>query len=172
MPTPTLKALTTLLTLAVCTGCQARPPNSVEPVVHFAGLAFTLPAQPMVIATANQRADFLVVKYSTEPGRDYVAFSQEARIDNSCPSEAFFQAVLKPAQNTTCDHQAVAIFTQQFAHKYPAQHWFSAEHNAYYFQTDDQRKFVFIPLSADKLLKIDSDFLSEQQLRSLLGGSD
>lgn len=164
--------ITVLLTLALCTGCQAQPANSVEPVVHFAGLAFTLPAQPMMIATANQRADFLVVKYSTEPGRDYVAFSQETRIDNSCPSEAFFQAVLKPAQNTACDRQAVSIFTEQFAHQYPAQHWSGAERDAYYFQTDDQRKFVFIPLSADKLLKIDSDFLSQQQLRSLLGGSD
>lgn len=101
-----------------------------------------------------------------------MAFSQEARIDNSCSSEAFFQAVLKPAQNTACDRQAAAIFTQQFAHQYPAQRWSGAEHNAYYFQTDDQRKFVFIPLSADKLLKIDSDFLSKQQLRGLLGGSD
>lgn len=161
-----------LLTLALCTDCQARPSNRVEPVVHFAGLAFTLPAQPMIMATANKRADFLVVEYSAEPGRDYVAFSQEARIDNSCSSEAFFQAVLKPAQNTACDRQAVAIFSQQFAHQYPAQRGSGAERDAYYFQTDDQRKFVFIPLSADKLLKIDSDFLSEQQLRGLVGNGE
>lgn len=161
-----------LLTLALCTGCQSWLKPLPEPTVLFAGLAFTLPAQPMMMATANKRADFLVVKYNAEPGRDYVAFSQEAQIDNSCSSEAFFQAVLKPAQNTACDRQAVAIFTQQFAHQYPAQHWSSAERNAYYFQTDDQRKFVFIPLSADKLLKIDSDFLSEQQLRGLLSGRD
>lgn len=80
--------------------------------------------------------------------------------------------MLKPAQNTACDRQAVAIFTQQFAHQYPAQHWSGAERNTYYFQTDEQRKFVFIPLSADKLLKIGSDFLSEQQLRGLVGNGE
>ena len=50
--------------------------------------------------------------------------------------------------------------------------WPSAKHNAYYFQTNDQRQFVSIPLAADQLLKIDSDFFSKQQLRDLVGYSD
>ena len=161
-----------LLALICCTGCQPSRPDHPEPRVLFAGLSFSLPAQPKVIAMPNGRGDFLVFKYSNQRGKDYLAFSQEAVIDKSCSSEAFFQAVVNPAANTLCNSHAVTAFTQQFADQYPAELWPSAKHSAYYFQTNDQRQFVFIPLAADQLLKIDSDFFSKQQLRDLVGHSD
>lgn len=120
----------------------------------------------------NGRGDFLVFKYSNQRGKDYLAFSQEAVIDKSCSSEAFFQAVVNPAAHSLCNTHAVTVFTQQFADQYPAEFWHSAKHSAYYFQANDQRRFVFIPLAADKLLKIDSDFFSKQQLRDLVGKGD
>lgn len=171
-----LRCLTVLmpivLGLVLNTGCQPLRPDHPEPTVLFAGLSFSLPAQPQVIAMPNGRGDFLVFKYSNQRGKDYLAFSQEAVLDNSCSSEAFFQAVVNPAAHSLCNAQAVRVFTQQFADQYPAELWPSAKHSAYYFQTHDQRQFVFIPLAADKLLKIDSDFFSKQQLRDLVGHSD
>ena len=161
-----------MLSVAICTGCQTTQINNHEPTVHFAGLSFSLPAQPKVIAMPNGRGDFLVFKYSNQRGKDYLAFSQEAVLDNSCSSEAFFQAVVNPAAHSLCNAQAVRVFTQQFADQYPAEFWPSAKHNAYYFQSNDQRRFVFIALAADQLLKIDSDFFSKQQLRDLVGHSD
>ena len=161
-----------VLGLVLSTDCQPLRPDHPEPTVLFAGLSFSLPAQPKVIAMPNGRGDFLVFKYSNQRGKDYLAFSQEAVLDNSCSSEAFFQAVVNPAAHSLCNAQAVRVFTQQFADQYPAELWPSAKHNAYYFQSNDQRWFVFIPLAADKLLKIDSDFFSKQQLRDLVGYSD
>lgn len=161
-----------VLGLVLSTGCQPLRPDHPEPRVLFAGLSFSLPAQPKVIAMPNGRGDFLVFKYSNQRGKDYLAFSQEAVLDNSCSSEAFFQAVVNPAAHSLCNAQAVRVFTQQFADQYSAELWPSAKHNAYYFQTNDQRRFVFIPLVADQLLKIDSDFFSKQQLRDLVGYSD
>lgn len=161
-----------VLGLVLSTGCQPLRPDHPEPTVLFAGLSFSLPAQPKVIAMPNGRGDFLVFKYSNQRGKDYLAFSQEAVLDNSCSSEAFFQAVVNPAAHSLCNSHAVTAFTQQFADQYPAELWPSAKHNAYYFQTNDQRQFVFIPLAADQLLKIDSDFFSKQQLRDLVGRSD
>lgn len=161
-----------LLGLIFSTGCQPSRPDHPEPRVLFAGLSFSLPAQPKVIAMPNGRENFLLFKYSDQPSRGYVAFSQEAAIDESCSSEEFFQAAVNPDQNTLCNSHAVTAFTQQFADQYPAELWPSAKHSAYYFQTNDQRQFVFIPLAADKLLKIDSDFFSKQQLRDLVGHSD
>lgn len=156
------------LFLVFSTGCQPWPKPHPQPTVLFAGLSFSLPAQPKVIAMPNGRESFLLFKYSDQPSRDYVAFSLEAAIDESCSSEEFFQTVVKPDQNTLCDPHAIMVFTQQFADQYPAELW----HSAYYFQTNDQRRFVFIPLAADKLLKIDSDFFSKQQLRDLVEHSD
>lgn len=168
-----LKALMPIvLGLVLSTGCQPLRPDHPEPRVLFAGLSFSLPAQPKVIAMPNGRGDFLMFKYSNQRGKDYLAFSQEAVLDNSCSSEAFFQAVVNPAAHSLCNAQAVRVFTQQFADQYPAELWPSAKHNAYYFQSNDQRRFVFIPLAADQLLKIDSDFFSKQQLRDLVGYSD
>ena len=161
-----------VLGLVLSTGCQPSRPDHPEPRVLFAGLSFSLPAQPKVIAMPNGRGDFLVFKYSNQRGKDYLAFSQEAVIDKSCSSEEFFQAVVNPDPNTLCNSHAVTAFTQQFADQYPAELWPSAKHNAYYFQTNDQHQFVFIPLAADQLLKIDSDFFSKQQLRDLVGHSD
>lgn len=161
-----------LLALLFCTGCQPSRQDYPEPTVLFAGLSFSLPAQPKVIAMPNGRGDFLVFKYSNQRGKDYLAFSQETVLDNSCSSEAFFQAVVNPAAHSLCNAQAVRVFTQQFADQYPAELWPSAKHNAYYFQSNDQRRFVFIALAADQLLKIDSDFFSKQQLRDLVGHSD
>lgn len=161
-----------VLGLVLSTGCQPLRPDHPEPRVLFAGLSFSLPAQPKVIAMPNGRGDFLVFKYSNQRGKDYLAFSQEAVLDNSCSSEAFFQAVVNPTVHSLCNAQAVRVFTQQFADQYPAELWPSAKHSAYYFQTNDQRRFVFIPLAADQLLKIDSDFFSKQQLRDLVGHSD
>ena len=161
-----------VLGLVLSTGCQPLRPDHPEPTVLFAGLSFSLPAQPKVIAMPNGRGDFLVFKYSNQRGKDYLAFSQEAVLDNSCSSEAFFQAVVNPAAHSLCNSHAVTAFTQQFADQYSAELWPSAKHNAYYFQSNDQRQFVFIPLAADKLLKIDSDFFSKQQMRDLVGHSD
>ena len=161
-----------LLALIFCTGCQSSRPDNPEPTVLFAGLSFSLPAQPQAIAMPNGRGDFLVFKYSNQRGKDYLAFSQEAVIDNSCSSEAFFQAVVNPTEHSLCNTQAVRVFTQQFADQYSAEFWPSAKHNAYYFLSNDQRRFVFIPLAADQLLKIDSDFFSKQQLRGLVGHGD
>lgn len=175
MPTPfrsLIVLIPILLSLTLGTGCQSSHLDNPEPTVLFAGLSFSLPAQPKVIAMPDERGDFLVFKYSNQRGKGYLAFSQEAVIDNSCSSEAFFQAVVNPAANILCDSHAVTVFTQQFADQYPAEFWPSVEHNAYYFQSNDQRRFVFIPLAADKLLKIDSDFFSKQQLRDLVGHSD
>ena len=120
----------------------------------------------------NERGGFLVFKYSNQPAQDYIAFSQEAAIDESCTVDQFFQTVVNPQQSSHCDPYAVTVFIQQFADQHPGEHWPSSKHTAYYFQTNDQRQFVFIPLTADKLLKIDSDFLIKQQLRILLGNSD
>ena len=161
-----------LLALICCTGCQPSRPDHPEPTVLFAGLSFSLPAQPKVIAMPNGRGDFLVFKYSNQRGKDYLAFSQETVLDNSCSSEAFFQAVVNPTAHSLCNAQAVRVFTQQFADQYPAELWPSAKHSAYYFQTNDQRQFVFIPLAADKLLKIDSDSFSKQQMRNLVDNND
>ena len=161
-----------LLALICCTGCQPSRPDHPEPTVLFAGLSFSLPAQPKVIAMPNGRGDFLVFKYSNQRGKDYLAFSQETVLDNSCSSEAFFQAVVNPTAHSLCNAQAVRVFTQQFADQYSAEFWPSAKHNAYYFQSNDQRRFVFIPLAAEKKIKIDSDFFSKQQLRDLVGHSD
>src|SRR5699024_3196930 len=162
----------TLYVTIVNTCCHLPHMNNSKPTVIFAGLSFSLPAQPKVIAMPNGRGDFLVFKYSNQRGKDYLAFSQEAVLDNSCSSEAFFQAVVNPAAHSLCNAQAVRVFTQQFADQYPAELWPSAKHNAYYFQSNDQRRFVFIALAADQLLKIDSDFFSKQQLRDLVGYSD
>src|SRR5690554_1574461 len=171
-----LRCLTVLmpivLGLVLSTGCQPLRPDHPEPRVLFAGLSFSLPAQPKVIAMPNGRGDFLVFKYSNQHGKDYLAFSQETVLDNSCSSEAFFQAVVNPTAYSLCNAQAVRVFTQQFADQYPAELWPSAKRNAYYFQSNDQRRFVFIPLAADQLLKIDSDFFSKQQMRDLVGHSD
>ena len=168
----TLSFLIVILSFISGTGCQPLRPDHPEPRVLFAGLSFSLPAQPKVIAMPNGRGDFLVFKYSNQRGKGYLAFSQEAVIDNSCSSEAFFQAVVNPAAHSLCNTQAVTVFAQQFADQYPAEFWPSAKYNAYYFQSNDQRRFVFIPLAADQLLKIDSDFFSKQQLRDLVGHSD
>lgn len=124
-----------LLAFIFCTGCQSSRMNNSEPTVLFAGLSFSLPAQPKVIAMPNGRGDFLVFKYSNQLGKDYLAFSQEAVIDKSCSSEEFFQAVVNPAANTLCNSHAVTVFTQQFADQYPVEFWPSAKHSAYYFQS-------------------------------------
>ena len=161
-----------LLSLTLSTGCQSSHLDNPKPTVLFADLIFSLPAQPKVIAMPSGCGDFLIFKYNNQSGQDYLAFSQEATIDESCSSEEFFQAVVNPDPNTLCNSHAVTAFTQQFADQYPAELWPSAKHNAYYFQTNDQRQFVFIPLAADKLLKIDTDFYSKQQLRGLAGHGD
>lgn len=160
------------LSLLLGTGCQSFQNDNQKLSVLIAGLSFNLPTQPKIIAMPNIRGDFLIFKYGDQPGQDYLAFSLEAAIDESCSSEEFFQAVVNPTPNTLCNSHAIAVFTQQFADQYPAELWPSAKHSAYYFQTNDQRQFVFIPLAADKLLKIDSDFFSKQQLRDLVGHSD
>lgn len=164
---PIKRFIFTLFGLLLSTSCQLQPVTS-ETTTHFAGLQFQLPAQPVVIALAKDQSDFLLFKYSHTKGKDYLAFTQESRIDESCTSEQFFHAVLNPAQSTLCDSHAIAVFTQQFANFYSAEHWQYSGRSAYYLQTDDKRRFVFIPLSADQLLKIDTDYLSKQQLRILL----
>lgn len=160
------------LSLLLGTGCQLSQNDNQKLSVLLAGLSFNLPIQPKIIAMPNIRGDFLIFKYGDQPGQNYLAFSLEAAIDESCSSEEFFQAVVNPTPNTLCNSHAIAVFTRQFADQYPAEHWPRAQHSAYYFQTNNQRQFIFIPMAANKLLKIDSDFFSKQQLLDLVDNND
>src|SRR5690554_3668118 len=65
-----------VLGLVLSTGCQPLRPDHPEPRVLFAGLSFSLPAQPKVIAMPNGRGDFLVFKYSNQRGKDYLGLAK------------------------------------------------------------------------------------------------
>lgn len=148
----------------VLSGCA----TSSNVRISYSGLDFYIPSEIVAIGSAGGEDNFLGFKYSPTPGERFIAFTKEGVFGTGgCDYPAFFQQVLMVSDTNDCEQSAVESFRQVFKVGSESGVWSEGEYDVYFFP-GDQKVFVFLVLDDKTVIKIDSDFLDKEGMRSVL----
>lgn len=138
---------------------------------YYQGLLFKIPSGFQVIADLPGAEDFMAFRYGREKGKKYVAFSnlsKDSSVDYGCPPKEFFGQVFRGSGRTSCNPEAVSAFRQNFVNHDNTRIWEIRDMVVYYSKTDG-KSFAFVATKDGMVYKIDSDFMGESGIRSLVG---
>lgn len=157
--------LFSILLIFFLSGCASDQPIHLK----YEGQSYYIPSGVEEIGSLGDRENFLVLKYSREKGKKYLAFSNSESIaKGDCDYSEFFDYVIKKGDShSSCDKGELESFRDAFTSGSSAGHWQINGLNHYYFVTEHTGTFVFRLLSADEIVKIDSDFLTPKELYSI-----
>ena len=159
-----------ILLVVLISGCASS--QSVH--LRYEGESYYLPSGVEEIGATGDSENFLVFKYSREKGKKYLAFSNSESIEKGdCNYSEFFSAVIqKDGTRSSCDKYKLEAFRDAFISSSGAGHWKINGLDHYYFITERTGTFVFRVLPNDEIIKIDSDFLSPEELYSIFESGD
>ena len=142
--------------------------------LRYDGQSYYLPSGVEEIGAIGDRGNFLVFKYSREKGKKYLAFSNSESIKKGdCDYSEFFSSVIqKDDTRSSCDKDKLEAFRDAFTSGSGPGHWQINGLDHYYFITERTGTFVFRVLSSDEIIKVDSDFLSPEELYSIFESGD
>lgn len=135
----------------------------------YSDLAFYIPAEASIIGTKGGDENFTFFRYSTNKGKDFLAFSDMSKDNSShygCDPQTFFGLLAGEPHPNDCNKSEVESFRQHFVGNSDKGRWNSAEFTVYYFVSAGQ-SFLFV-FKDDKTIKIDSDFLDKKELRDIV----
>ncbi|TBW52567.1 hypothetical protein EZI54_16125 [Marinobacter halodurans] len=130
---------------------------------------FYPPANPVAVGFLGSDNNTLIFKYSPDAGDNIVGFSTEDELNTGgCDPEAFFTNVLNK-NNANCDELSLKTFRHVFAKDRETGIWSNGEYKFYYFLGKKHSTVFFIPNNiAAKIIKVDSNFLTKNEMKSLL----
>ena len=145
---------------------------SAEHTIPFSyyGLTFTIPGNPTSGGASGREAGFVALKYKTNAEEGYLAFSQLTKHeteDFGCMPQVFISALFSSKNKSACNKQQLEIFNEVFI-KSASIH--SGKHKEFplFYSFSKDMSFLFIVISEDIVLKIDSDFMSRDQFLNLI----
>ena len=147
------------LALTLVMSVQAEPVTSLQ--VVFQHYRFNAPLNPLFVAQPH--ADLLLLKYSTAKGKQYLAFSKEPELDPACKLATLLNQFNQPEGCQAVRKSFSATFK---AH--PSLPFKLGQQPGFYAFSSAGNTFLFSPLATGGALKIDTDFLTDQQLKQLL----
>lgn len=145
--------------LTLVMSVQAEPVTSLQ--VVFQHYRFNAPLNPLFVAQPH--ADLLLLKYSTAKGKQYLAFSKEPELDPACKLATLLNQFNQPEGCQAVRKSFSATFK---AH--PSLPFKLGQQPGFYAFSSAGNTFLFSPLATGGALKIDTDFLTDQQLKQLL----
>ncbi len=155
-----------ILAFFFISGCSSNQPIHLK----YEGQSYYIPNAIEEIGSLSSQGNFLIIKYSREKGQKYLAFSNSELTDKGdCDYSEFFDSVVGRGEiNSLCDKGGVSAFKDAFTSGPNNGYWQINGFDYYYFVTENTGTFVFIVLSGDELIKIDSDFLTPKDMRSVI----
>ncbi|MEE2733645.1 MAG: hypothetical protein VYA55_22675 [Pseudomonadota bacterium] len=159
------QALVALLCSLVIAGCMADD----WVLLSYAGLNFSVPPSPQAMGVKGDDSDFFVVRYGAEKSKQYVAFTRFlAEPQYQCDSIEFVRAAFGELKKTECDQQEVTMFAKVFANDKKYGLLKKENMDVFYSELDDSY-FLFLLTPDKSVIKIDSDFLSEADMKRVIG---
>ena len=136
--------------------------------MSYHGYNFYLPEAPKASGFLGSENDTVVLKYGEDPGEGLVGFSIESEMaTGGCDPEEFFKEVLGKTEKG-CDRLAVESFQHVFVENRDVGVWSGEDHNFYYFVGDPKTTVFFATRDSDnKILKVDTNFLTKKTLKRL-----
>lgn len=159
-----------ILLVFLISGCASSQPIHLK----YEGESYYIPSGVEELGSTGDRENFLVFKYSREKGKRYLAFSNSESIEKGdCSYSEFFSSVIQKDEiHGSCDKDKLEVFRDAFNSGLGTGHWRINGLDHYYFITEHTGTFVFRVLSSDEIIKVDSDFLSPEELYSIFESGD
>lgn len=151
------------LALTLVMSVQAEPVTSLQ--VVFQHYRFNTPLNPLFVAQPS--ADMLLLKYSNVKGRHYVAFTKEHELDPACKWVTLLNQFNQPELLSEACQAVRKSFSATFK-AHPSLPFKLGQQPEFYAFSSAGNTFLFSPLATGGALKIDTDFLIDQQLKQLL----
>ena len=151
------------LALTLVMSVQAEPVTSLQ--VVFQHYRFNAPLNPLFVAQPH--ADLLLLKYSTAKGKQYLAFSKEPELDPACKLATLLNQFNQPELLSEGCQAVRKSFSATFK-AHPSLPFKLGQQPGFYAFSSAGNTFLFSPLATGGALKIDTDFLTDQQLKQLL----
>lgn len=139
--------------------------------VVYQGFNFYIPNSPSVIGYLGTNSNILIAKYSQKPGEKVVGFSIDKEVDTGgCDPKAFFKAVLSGGEST-CSMPSINAFRNVFIKDRDPGVWSGGDYDFFYFiSTKQSTVFVVTDDASREILKIESNFLKEKEIREIFSG--
>lgn len=151
------------LALTLVMSVQAEPVTSLQ--VVFQHYRFNAPLNPLFVAQPH--ADLLLLKYSTAKGKQYLAFSKEPELDPACKLATLLNQFNQPELLSEGCQAVRKSFSATFK-AHPSLPFKLGQQPEFYAFSSAGNSFLFSLLATGGALKIDTDFLTDQQLKQLL----
>ena len=151
------------LALTLVMAVQAALAASLQ--VIFQHYRFNAPPNPVLVAQPS--ADMLLLKYSNVKGRHYVAFTKEPELDPACKLVTLLNQFNQPELLSEACQAVRKSFSATFK-AHPSLPFKLGQQPEFYAFSSAGNTFLFSPLATGGALKIDTDFLTDQQLKQLL----
>ena len=151
------------LALTLVMSVQAAPAANLQ--VIFQHYRFNAPLNPLFVAQPH--ADLLLLKYSTAKGKQYLAFSKEPELDPACKLATLLTQFNQPELLSEACQAVRKSFSATFK-AHPSLPFKLGQQPEFYAFSSAGNTFLFSPLATGGALKIDTDFLTDQQLKQLL----
>jgi len=143
--------------------------------VRYLGYIFKVPEGPSIVATTGDENNTLIFKYGEAQGTESILFSSNEndplfdsfQKSEGCDYPAFLDELFTQQENTVCDPQQLEAFSKVLLQGTEHGVWQGADMRIY-FALGDDRSFLIFGGDDTRNVKIESGFLTEQQLRALV----
>lgn len=146
--------------------------SNVNVQLVYSGFDFLIPPGQSAVGSNGGEDNFLVFRYGEQKGKRYLAFtdmSNDLSIKYGCEAIDFFSEVFESNGNEKCNRNELVNFKKVFLLGAEIGVWKGGDATAYYTIGDSQ-SFVFL-FGNNRIIKIDTDFLTEGALKSVLAES-
>ncbi|SDU15977.1 hypothetical protein [Halopseudomonas salegens] len=139
--------------------------------LHYSGHVFSVPVNAHVIAVLGDGDEtMLVLRYGPEKGERYLAFSDiedDKDASYGCEPSVFFAALFTEAPGEGCSADMLSSFNDVFVKQHDVGKW-EGDKLTVYFSIGEELSFLFAFDAAGESIKIDTDFLSKEELKALV----
>ncbi|PIE41026.1 MAG: hypothetical protein CSA49_05510 [Gammaproteobacteria bacterium] len=134
----------------------------------YSSFEFYVPSGATVVGFHGGSDSFAFFRYGNEKTKHYLAFTDMTNeaTDYGCSAKEFYGHLAGLYGPSTCSKQEIESFKKVFVQGAKVGAWLGDEFTSFYFCKDDQA-FLFI-FAKGKIVKIDTDYLSESALRNIV----
>lgn len=162
-----MKMLASLAILLI-NGLAYAGPGQVD--LKYKGFSFGIPAGAEAVGSNGGQDNFLVFRYGKEKGKQYLAFtdmSADRFSGKACTAAEFVTAAFGGTATEVCPEADVVTFRNAFSVGVEPITWKINKAVAYYVSLPNGQ-FVFMVSGDNRVLKVESDFLTKSELKSMV----
>lgn len=140
--------------------------------LRYSGFQFDVPRGAEAIGSTGGKDNFLVLRYGQDKGKKYLAFTDmtnDESVEYGCAPAKFYVAVFSADADAGCNGEQISAFRKVFLTDGESAVW-KGDNAVVYYAVSSGMKYLFLVKDGSRVIKIDSDFLSETDLKKVVSG--